>query len=869
VAFSTQNSTKWHTALILFIVTISPILLGHGIWLELWQNALPQAWDGSGHFALARIYSETVFPNTFGWTGAIFSGVALPNYYPPLSYWLVAMLSRSHLLPFAAAFKLVLALPTLMLPAAVWLLARQLFARGPLAPACAAFALVPLLVDVRLTNSSGLMGLSYASTFLLGLYTQPLGFVLLLAWYYSYSAPDSGRRPWRDALSCLLLALALLANFFGATVAALLVIATLIYDALRIARSTDASLRRRSLRALASHLISPLAALCLTLFWLVPLASTYRYVVARPERSTLEQLVPAGLWAWYALAALGAVLWLRRPAVPGAAYPYLAACLALAACVFLPDALAPGWFPFHAPRLASTLDFMLAAPVGNALASALRVIIPRARDGEESHEVHAGCASRMSLFTTARLRYAFAAALALAAVVLLFVFIRPAPERWAFYDAAEWARVAPVLDFARAHRDGRYLVEVQPMDDIDAAHDGRAISAYLGAQGDESLSHFFREAAPNALFLNPLAGALSGVVDAYGLSSVLADDTDFIRQPLSQHVAQARLYGARYFVVRSRASKERLAREGVPSLFDSGEWDVFDLGGGPQPLARALPYKPALVAGGLNLKLRRRNDYGFVRLAEEQFSSGWYDVLLARAPDTRLDRLDVPQGFGALVVDGYDYDDEARAYERLKEFSRERPLILLSSDSPLFLRIRSAASEFAHLQIVERPREGEGQWLESDHPTTSYATSGARRVWNDLRQVLDQEKVPVTSAPSSVVYNAGQGTIDLNAEAPVPEAVPVLVSNSFHPDWRRTDGGTLYAATPFLTLTFVGGPTRMTFARSRLDALGLWASAATLLLLVSALGWHYRGRTSALVKWTVGRSRKEEASTGRRLAGGP
>jgi hypothetical protein len=195
-----------------------PALLTRGLWAEVWRGVVPRAWDGSGHYALARIYGETVFPDTFGWTASYFAGMGLPNYYPPLFYWLVALLQHSGLFTFGVVFKLVLALPTLLLPATVWLLAWRLSGRDRVAATCAALAAVPLLVDARLTNSVGLMGLSYTSTFLLGLYTQPLGFVLLAGWYALYTSEGFAGRVWRVALAAVLLALALLANFFSSNI---------------------------------------------------------------------------------------------------------------------------------------------------------------------------------------------------------------------------------------------------------------------------------------------------------------------------------------------------------------------------------------------------------------------------------------------------------------------------------------------------------------------------------------------------------------------------------------------------------------------------------------------------------------------------
>ena len=67
-----------------------------------------------------------------------------------------------------------------------------------------------------------------------------------------------------------------------------------------------------------------------------------------------------------------------------------------------------------------------------------------------------------------------------------------------------------------------------------------------------------------------------------------------------------------------------------------------------------LDYRPALVVSDFSVKGRRRGDFDFVRLAEEQFGDGWFDVLLARSAETKVDRLSDLGGFGALVLDRYD-----------------------------------------------------------------------------------------------------------------------------------------------------------------------------------------------------------------------
>ncbi|HEX8336404.1 MAG TPA: hypothetical protein VF621_06715, partial [Pyrinomonadaceae bacterium] len=666
----------------------------------------------------------------------------MPNYYPPLFYWLVALLQRSGLFTFAAAFKLILALPVLLLPAALWLVAWGLSCRDRLAATCAALSLAPLLVDVRLTNSAGLMGLSYTSTFLLGLYTQPLGFVLLAGWYALYTSEGFAGRVWRAALAAVLLALALLANFFSSNIAALIILTTLAQDAWRSLRAATPSEKAGGRRALLAHMLSPLAALFLILCWLAPLVGTYDYVVTRPERVPLDHLVPAPLWAWYAAAAVGGLLWLRR-SPSRAARPFLAACALLAAAIFLTGDLAPGWFPSHPPRLASTLNLLLAPLVGHAFASALRLVARlfgrRPRSGAKDWSGDAERCGR------AGLSRAYVVVVTVALIVfsaLLYALVMPPPAGFAYYDREGWARVSPVLEFARGRRDGRYLVENQPLSDQAGALDGRALSAYLGMQGNETLGLFFREGAPNVLFLNPLVDTFSAQTDSYGISSVLADDADFSRRTTASQLERARLYGTKYLVIRTQAIKGRLAAEsGIAARHDFGEWSVFELTGDALPLARTLAYRPALVVSGFSLKLRRRGDYSFVRLAEEQFNSGWFDVALTLAPEPRLDRLEVPEGFGSVIVGAYGYEDAEEAYARLREVARTHHLVLLSADDPLFRRVRDSLGEFPEAEVVERGTGEADGWLDSDRPTRSYDDSPVRMTWRRLQQALDRRKV--------------------------------------------------------------------------------------------------------------------------------
>src|SRR5205807_1956869 len=165
-------------------------------------------------------------------------------------------------------------------------------------------------------------------------------------------------------------------------------------------------------------------------------------------------------------------------------------------------------------------------------------------------------------------------------------------------------------------------------------------------------------------------------------SSVLADDLDFSAQPLSEQIKRAQFLGVKYLVIRTPAMKDRVSKEITSAIrHDIGWWAVFEVSSSSAPRIQALPFKPALVMSTFTVKARRRNEMSFIRLAEEQFADNWFDVLLARSPEAKIDRLTHLNDFGALILDTYEYGNETAAFYLLHEYSQNHALILLSSNA--------------------------------------------------------------------------------------------------------------------------------------------------------------------------------------------
>src|SRR5437879_227768 len=118
---------KLTNVLVLAALTAFPIARVPKLWAMLWLADRPRAWDGTGHYGIAQVYDQTIFPDTFGWTHAYFGGTAplflvllYSTLSPPLFCCCVAFLHHMHLFSFTTAFKLLLALSVLLLPAGLW-----------------------------------------------------------------------------------------------------------------------------------------------------------------------------------------------------------------------------------------------------------------------------------------------------------------------------------------------------------------------------------------------------------------------------------------------------------------------------------------------------------------------------------------------------------------------------------------------------------------------------------------------------------------------------------------------------------------------------------------------------------------------------
>ena len=554
--------------------TLLPLLFLQKAWLGMFVRGVPRAWDGVNHYAAALLY-RSIFPDTFGYTAAYLHGMPFPNDYPPLLFFFVAALNRLGI-PFEVAFKIVACGPQLLIPPLLYLVAWKLSRKDRSVAFWTAVGSVLLeLCPILIVPISSLAGIDYLSTFVIGMYSQLLGFVALLLWFLVYNSQVTA--VWRFLSAAALLACTLLASFFNATTAALFVVCTLACDLLFRSRPGNRrmlSLSRENWKSLLFHLSSPLLSLLLVAFWFVPVLATYDQFVTRP--SILAEMTVFG-WIFRLVGVAGAILWLRRgERLPAA---FATSWLSLLAIVLLAQ-LAPHWLPFQAHRFNSTVNMLATVPAGFFFASCMRRLrfrLPLVRRFTTNSTI-------MAVAACAGLLIAFAASFSSTAslydaVVLNYGFYpagKSAPANNDFGSSSGYRDLIALQNYAKAHPDGSYLITFPYSDSM---YDARAMNGYLGAQGQHSLLGVYREATPDSLFLYPQVGALSTWSDNYGISATLAEDVDFLRQPLATHLARLQSLGVRFFVTDDPEMKKRLhAEPTVTRAQSTGAWTIFVLG---------------------------------------------------------------------------------------------------------------------------------------------------------------------------------------------------------------------------------------------------------------------------------------------------
>jgi len=655
-------------------------------------------WDGAQHYAVNKVYSDTIFPKLSGIIPNWYAGMPWPRFYPPLFTYTMAILA--HLLPFSYfdIFKWLFLLLVVAFPLLIyWLSGRLKY--SPFERLLAGFFSVLFLVSSG--DQAGTLGIAMGGTFENGLYPQFFGACVFLIWFGLFIGwlrriDDSDQsqmkvssltskiiRSTHFLVVSILLGFVLISNVHIAQPALLtFFIYALLY-----------SLSYRGNVVLRFGL-QFFIALAVASIWYIPLLKYNAYFLTQTITEVPFSVALLSLFVPLVQGCIGGFVGIARKRLTVVGL-FLSA-LSIVIITVIPWASLWGGLPLQPFRVLpmAYLYLMILAPLG-----LVRVL---------------------SWLKLKGVWYGVGLLILLSPMLYWYPPIHRSIS--GLYTLSQSDH--DLLVYLKDKNDGRSIFEVW-LDDNATPYLPKAkqpthfILSGLVADGSEhqTLWSAFRESSILSPFVQPLRNAFSYRHESYGVTCYLCVETngrpgfqadEFYDQPWEEHLKRARLMGVKYIVIRTDLRKSIYqslpSTELIPtSIF--GDWQVFEVTDAnldPIPLT----HEPILTLARLNPRTRYaegEDAYDWLRLNEEWFFHGKFDQVLARSKASDIEDIQELAVFNYLFLPELTYFDKEKALSMIVNYAKDHHVILLQSDDPLFQQLLNhPAMHKDHLHIVDK-----------------------------------------------------------------------------------------------------------------------------------------------------------------------
>ena len=145
-----------------------------------WNLPIVGGWDGAGHAAVGEYYAKHIFPSTWGWIPNWFGGMPFPQFYPPLFFFFVALLSKIfYFFSYTNIFKAFVILLQIILSGILAWVTKNITKSNVAGWIGGIICLIFSSAEYFGVTS---YGITISSTFNNGFLAQLLGFIFLLFW---------------------------------------------------------------------------------------------------------------------------------------------------------------------------------------------------------------------------------------------------------------------------------------------------------------------------------------------------------------------------------------------------------------------------------------------------------------------------------------------------------------------------------------------------------------------------------------------------------------------------------------------------------------------------------------------------------------
>jgi uncharacterized membrane protein YeaQ/YmgE (transglycosylase-associated protein family) len=718
---------NWHQ---LYVYFTSPYLLG---------------WDSSSHFGIAKYYSDNIFPSFFGWAHSWFLGMAFPQFYPPVFYYLFSVLERISIFDTLLTFKIMVFGSFFVTPLLLGLLYyKKINKENNDWLVVILFGYLLGGLSIYMTN----LGFGFLSITESGLLPHGMAIMLFVVWFYFMCS--FLERPINRFMASVMGAIVLLTNAHMNYVCLLFYALFFIKDSLlnyQLHKDYKIILKNVFL----PYFVYGLGMAMVISFWYFPMISLYEFSIARSLDFNFWNKPDFFLTYSYiffiALINFSVLVHKRKF---GVLFVINTAAL-LAFALLLINFREFDYLPFHTDRIFAII--YLFTPI---------IILTFLNSLRENHK--------------------FIYHLSIICTIIFILFINfTSPRRAHFLEYASNAdRFSEVISALKKYNNSTILTEI--IGDQNAS--SLTLSNFNGVNGNSELYTVFREASVSSIFITPIRNLFSKFPEHWSIRSRLAVDHGYLTKAVDNKVEDLRLFGVTDVLVTSKEVKDEIASSTEMQLKERAEnWNVYEVKYDPAEDNRyfkILEYKPIVVFSDFETKkyLNKKSDYLYI--AEELLRYSSEDIHIINASLDDIDSLDLDNVSSVFIEENF-MNNNPELIQRLRDKDKDITILLPNELSVKYRGLKDPNIKFYRSLSQIKNIDAGYQFIKGlDDYVTPY--EGLR---------LSHENVEFNDRKTSYeITNNSSSTIS------------VIIKRSFFPTWRTSSGQKIYQVNPnFMLIT--------------------------------------------------------------------
>ncbi len=795
------------------VCSILLLLLNIEIFYPYLTSPFIQGWDGAGHALVAEYYAHNIFPSTWGWVTNWYAGMPFAQYYPPLFYFLVALLIKILTLDSTSIIKILASIMLILIPyMVVWLTQKN--TKNIQAIWIAGISSIIMLSATFATY--GNYGVTIKSTLNTGMFSHILSFIFLIFWLDKIGKIHQSKKDF--LLASIYLSLMALSNAHMVFTSIIIFISSIIYRN----HQYYIEKKRKIVEYLIlnkTYLLHGLLSIALTSFWFIPFIQNYHFF-----NTFLEFKIDSlprffgEIWIILIILIIGTWVGIRKK-------NHLIATISLAGMVLImlsiiSPFLASLYLPAHTNRwLAGAFGLL---PI--VWATIYSILYDRYEIIKKYKYIFWGIFVLIIFHSFGNLNIS---------------------DRGGFYTRYERERLSEIRQYFKENkRDGLVLIESHFVSNQPSMF---LFDSIIGIETPVATS-ILRESSITAQFITPVRNSFSFGREAWGFKSYLVFDDNFTNQNIEKALGLAWNMGIQSFLIRSKYMRDRLSSSTKIYLEkDFGYWQVYSFIK-ENPRAVILTQRPALFFGELNLKNRDIADYDWSRFNEILLYENASTTNLIYANEQFLDKNNHLDDFKTIIITDYKYVNEGLAFERLISLSSSTTLILIAKENSLFYKLND----------FFKKRPNKNIYIFDNLKPLILETNPLSRQIPEIINILKKEKNYQKPKNANIEdVRISNREIHIKIQNPSTSSLPILLKSSYYPAWKRTDGQPIYMISPSYIFTNATTSFSLYFETPKYVIVGRYISLFTLLSMFLYMIYIYRKNLYILYKRYLSRFLKK------------